>query len=109
MRAPKSLLPLLFSLTVVLISPWVQAQTPAGNTSPPAQGIERSTEHIRVEDSGARIDEVRVGGETRSITVQPKGNMPAYEVLPNQAARGPAVLERESGSSGSRVWKILGF
>lgn len=109
MRAPNPLLPLLFPITVALVSPWVQAQTATANPNPPAQGIEPGTEHIRVEDSGARIDEVRIGGETRSITVQPKGNMPAYEVLPNHGTRGPATLERESGSSGSRVWKILGF
>ena len=40
-------------------------------------------EHIRIEDSGARVDEVRYGGQTQSITVQPKANVPAYEVLPS--------------------------
>ena len=56
--------------------------------------LEKRTERIRVEDAGARIDELRVGGETLSISVQPKGGMPAYQIAP---------------SSGERSWKILGF
>ena len=56
--------------------------------------VEKRTERIRIEDAGARIDELRVGGETLSITVQPKGGMPTYQIAP---------------SSGARSWKILGF
>ena len=79
----------------------------ADNWMPALGKIER----IRVEDSGSRIDELRVGGETQSITVSPKGNMPAYDVLPASANRAPSGGERNSasGSGGTRVWKILGF
>ena len=56
--------------------------------------IEKRTERIQIEDAGARIDELRVGGETKTITVQPKGRLPAYQVEP---------------TSGERSWKILGF
>ena len=56
--------------------------------------VEKRTERIRIEDAGARIDELRVGGETLSITVQPKGGMPTYQIAP---------------TSGARSWKILGF
>ncbi|MCF8160251.1 MAG: hypothetical protein K9J76_06090 [Polaromonas sp.] len=55
---------------------------------------EARIEHIRVEDAGARIDELRVGGETQSITVQPRDGMPAYQVAPK---------------TGERTWKVLGF
>ncbi len=55
---------------------------------------EARIEHIHVEDAGARIDELRVGGETQSITVQPKDGMPAYQVAPK---------------TGERTWKVLGF
>ena len=68
-----------------------------------APGIEQRTERILVEDSGNRIDELRVGGETRSILVQPKGGMPAYEVQPATANT------LGSGTTGNRVWKVLGF
>lgn len=56
--------------------------------------IEKRTERIHVEDSGARIDELRVGGETKTIDVHPKGGMPAYQIEPVR---------------GERTWKILGF
>lgn len=80
------------------------AQSPAPTQPPPEPGrvsaatttgeVEKRTERIHVEDAGSRIDELRVGGETLSITVQPKGGMPAYQVQP---------------TSGERSWKILGF
>ncbi len=56
--------------------------------------VEQRSERIHVEDAGSSIDELRVGGETRSITVQPKGHFPAYQIAP---------------SSGERSWKILSF
>jgi hypothetical protein len=67
-------------------------------------------EFIRIEDAGNRIDEVRVGGQTTSITVQPKANVPGYEVPGNDMARNRDVDTRE-GSTGSRqrVWKLFDF
>ena len=71
------------------------AVRPDNRPAPTTRGaVESRTERIRIEDASARIDELRVGGETRSITVQPKGGMPAYQVQP---------------ASGERSWKILGF
>ena len=64
-------------------------------------------EHIRVEDAGSRVDEVRSGGETKSITVQPKASVPAYEVQP--AGSGAINHEGGPGSAGKRVWKVLNF
>jgi hypothetical protein len=90
------------------------AQAPARRRHrlPPAdKQVEQKIERIRVEDSGSRIDELRVGGETQTITVSPKGSMPAYDVLPASANRAPSGGERNSasGSGGTRVWKIFGF
>ena len=72
------------------------AQTnPAQNaTAQPASRTNQLIERIHVEGGTSRIDELRVGGETRSITVQPKGGLPAYDVQP---------------STGTRAWKVLGF
>jgi hypothetical protein len=67
-------------------------------------------EHIHVEDRGAKVDELRYGGQTQSITVQPKADVPAYEVLPNDGGRqhqGPA--ETGTGGNGPRVWNVLKF
>lgn len=111
---------LLLSLLLTSMSAsWAQAQTPvpplAGQDekSVPAAGgkaarPDKRIETIRIEDARVRIDEVREGGETKSITVQPKGRMPAYEVLPEDGTRNPPGVENE-GAGGSRVWKILGF
>lgn len=77
---------------------WAQApgssERPLTATSASPNTVERRIERIQIEDGGARIDELRVGGETKSITVQPKGGMPGYDVQP---------------LTGARSWKILGF
>jgi len=65
----------------------------AASANAPLAG-EPSAHHIRIEDAGNRIDELRVGAETRSITVQPKGKLPSYQVEP---------------ATGERRWKVLGF
>lgn len=59
-------------------------------------------ERIRIEDKGTRIDELRVGGQTQSITVQPKNDMPAYEVR-------PAGATGADPAAGARVWNLRKF
>lgn len=90
------------------------AQTPPAETSStnaaqqrPDQRIER----IRIEDGGSRIDELRVGGQTQSIVVSPKGGMPAYDVVPDPGNHNLTRGERGSTGTtgGTRVWKVLGF
>jgi hypothetical protein len=62
---------------------------------------------IRHEDAGSRIDELRVGGETKSITVKPKGDAPAYEVAPETNNRNPAGTDRDRSGKGG--WNLLKF
>jgi len=100
----------------MLASAASQAQTPASSNQSASRVVadgrpDSRIERIRIEDDGARIDELRVGGETRSITVVPKGNMPPYDILPASANRIPSAGERNgsSASGGTRVWKIFGF
>ena len=101
-------------LLLALVS-MANAQTPdaapaaAANAS---SGLpQKATERIRTEDAGSRIDEVRVGGETQSITVQPKtgSNVPAYEVKPSDSTKGSAPSSSKSDTNGSRVWNVLKF
>lgn len=68
-------------------------------------------QRIQVEDAGNRIDEVRVGGETQSITVQPKAGVPAYEIQPTDMARSRPQDNRDglSSATGRRVWNVLNF
>ncbi len=75
-------------------------------TAPGEQKIER----IRTEDSAVRIDELRVGGQTQSIDVQPKGNAPAYQVSPEAGGNAnPAQRDAPASTKGVRSWKILNF
>ena len=66
-------------------------------------------EHIHVEDSGAKVDEVRYGGQTQSITVTPKANVPSYQVLPDNARAGGGQAESGTHGGGARVWNVLKF
>jgi len=69
------------------------------------------TERIRVEDEGSRVDELRVGGQTQSITVQPKtGNMPEYEVQSPDGARSRAGSRNGAETNTApRVWNVIKF
>ena len=79
-----------------------QAKTDAAKpTGRPDPTIQR----IHNQDAGSRIDELRVGGETQSITVQPAANVPAYEIKPIDASRSGA----DSGTAGSRFWNVFKF
>ena len=75
-------------------APSNKASATPGSTSPGSSSSNQLIERIQIDGASARIDEVRVGGETRSITVQPKGGLPAYEVQP---------------ATGARAWKVFGF
>lgn len=86
-------------LLTCLSTSWAQSPAPAAAPVEGAQTtartpVEKRVERIQIEDEGARIDELRIGGETKTITVQPKGGMPAYDVKP---------------ASGERSWKVFGF
>ena len=71
--------------------------------------IEQKTEHIRLEDKGSTVDELRVGGQTRKITVQPgTENMPEYEVQPSDGVRNRPRNGSES-TTGPRVWNVMKF
>ena len=95
--------------TAPIAAPAAVAVEPGIN--PVGKRPEPAIQRIRTEDAGSRIDEVRVGGETQSITVQPKTNVPAYEVLPNDGAKGGGTAPSASGAgnAGKRVWNVLKF
>ena len=69
----------------------------------------RRIERITVEDAGSRVDELREGGETRKITVQPKNNAPAYDVRPPDSGAGSRGRDGGSGNAGERSWKLFNF
>ena len=81
-------------------------------TSPPAEGRKNQrVERIHHEDAGATIDELRYGGQTQSITVQPKADVPQYEIQPTDMARSRPGDHRDglSSATGQRVWNVFKF
>jgi hypothetical protein len=101
--------PLLLAALVVFFAFPVGAQVPsaAAESAKPAGRPDRQIERIRTQDAGSRIDELRVGGETQSITVQPAGDVPAYEVKPTDTSRAGSAAD--TGSTGSRFWNVFKF
>ena len=85
----------------------VVAQTDDATPGRRNQKIERLVH----EDSGSRIEETRVGGQTENITVQPKAPVPTYEVQPPSMARRTAGDDRRSqpGAGGTRYWNVFKF
>ncbi len=63
-----------------------------------------------IDDSRARIEELRVRGQLQKVTVAPKGNAPSYEVLTGDGSRDLTEGSVPSrGSPGKRVWNVLRF
>lgn len=111
--------PLLLLLSLAASSVLAQNSTPApaadpadaAQTAPAARDrAQQRVERIHIEDGGSRVDELRIGGQTRSITVQPKvGEMPAYEVQSNDGARSSRNRGDGDGTNGTRVWNLKQF
>lgn len=117
---------LLLSFACLALAGIAQAQT-APNAAPsaapaPNDGLTKAEkreegrrnqkiERIHVDDGGAKVDELRYGGETQTITVTPKGNMPQYEVVPNN--NNSRTGQQGGGDAGSgtgpTLWNILKF
>jgi hypothetical protein len=99
----------------------LQAQTPPpAPATPDAATVQedkdregrrnQKIERIQIDDGGAKIDELRYGGQTQSITVTPKGRMPAYEVMPTDPARTQSQGQGDAGGgTGPTLWNVLKF
>ena len=76
----------------------------------PKLGPNQRIERIHHEDAGSTIDELRYGGQTLSIEVQPKANVPPYAVRPADAIGGtqPTGSDRDP-TAGQPSWKILKY
>lgn len=64
-----------------------------------------------IEDDAARIEELKVRGQTQRITVQPKrGGMKGYEIIPADPGRDVSEgAGSQRGAAGKRVWRVLTF
>ena len=108
--------PRLLLLTPVLACTALAAQTVPG---PPlvqeTQQLEgrknQKVERIHIEDKSTTIDEVRYGGQTESVVVQPKGDVPEYEIQPSNLSRSRPADRRGgmSDATGTPVWNFFKF
>ncbi|MDO4724223.1 MAG: hypothetical protein Q4A97_05625 [Comamonadaceae bacterium] len=67
---------------------------------------------ISHQDAGARVDELRVRGQTQEITVTPAGRLPTYEVQPGSSQRyqsHQSGRHSSDGTNGPRRWKLGEF
>ena len=81
------------------------APLPVIDESPALRG-EPQVLHTVTEDDQIRVDELRVRGQTRRLTVQPKiKGLGAYEILAPEPGRAPA----QDPKAGQRVWFTLAF
>ena len=110
----------LAALLAMLLAGPCLAQSTAAPTGPAPAGAEAATardrsepdiKRTRIEDQGARIDELRVRGQTQRVVVTPKapGSKP-YEIIMGNA--GQAVPDGTGGANsaaGKRVWSVLSF
>ncbi|MES2635251.1 MAG: hypothetical protein V4669_19955 [Pseudomonadota bacterium] len=113
-RPPPLLTAVMLAFALLAPSAWAQT-APAAPLVSESQPLEarknQKVERIRTEDAAVVIDEVRYAGETRSITVQPKGDMPAYEIQPTDMGRSRPADNRDgmSNANGRRVWNVFSF
>ncbi|MDP2093238.1 MAG: hypothetical protein Q8K50_05020 [Hydrogenophaga sp.] len=95
---------------------WLALNAVAQTPTPPPEGptppvpLTPHAERITHEDALSRIDELRVGGQTQRIGVQPKNGAPAYEIQTGQGQ--PTALDsatQPTGNTGRSSWRILSF
>ena len=67
--------------------------------------IEQKAESITHEDAGSRIDELRIGGQTRRIEVQTRSTLPPYQVQPLDARS----LDQSERNAGKSSWRLMKF
>ena len=72
---------------------------------------EPKVERTVIEDDGARIDELKVRGQTQRIVVSPKrGGTAPYEIITGDGSRDLGDGANTSrGAAGKRVWNVLKF
>ena len=97
MLRPTTLLLLAVCCTSVLADP------------PPEPKVERTV----AEDDQVRIEELKVRGEAKKVTVKnKKTKAPDYEIVVNDAGResaGGSGTGLSKSGSGARVWRVLNF
>ena len=73
--------------------------------------VEPVVKHTVIEDEGARIEELKVRGQTQRISVTPKvGPRQVYEIIPGDGGRDLSDgAGATRGAAGKRVWRVMSF
>jgi hypothetical protein len=95
------------SVTVGLPQALAQVTAPTAASEAPAASRtpEPTTERIVHHDAGSRIEELRVGGQTRSIEVETNSRVPGYRVQPIDPAQAPG----KGSGAGQSSWRVFNF
>ena len=73
----------------------------------PRPAADAAVQRLVSEDDQVRIAELRVRGQTQSISVENKGStVPGYQITPAAGGSDPSSAK---GNAGQRVWTILSF
>jgi len=96
--------------SLVVVGP-LAAAAEADDAPATGRRAEPRIQRLVVEDKGARIEELRVRGQTQSISVTPKGAITQpYEIIPADGARDMSPNGQATrGAAGQRVWRVLNF
>lgn len=71
--------------------------------------IEPNVQHIVIEGENTRVEELRVRGQTQSVTVKNKA-APTYEIVIGDGSRDLSNdAGAQKGAAGQRVWRLLSF
>ena len=94
-------------------APAASAPAAALHAAPGADGagrepIEPNVQHIVIEGENSRVEELRVRGQTQSITVKNK-DAPTYEIVIGDGSRDLSSGSVQKGAAGQRVWRVLSF
>ncbi|HET9823617.1 MAG TPA: DUF2782 domain-containing protein [Burkholderiaceae bacterium] len=104
----KTLLAAMLSAAPLLAA--AQSAAPRPDAAAMAVPPEPQVQRIVIEDEGARIEELRVRGQTLRIVVTPRHGAP-YEIVPAVRGRDPSQNRAggQPGAGGQRVWNLFQF
>jgi hypothetical protein len=101
MNPARTRLPWLLLLAAVAAASVVRAQEPPPSKVPEPQVLNQVTE-----DDHVRIEELRVRGQTKKLTVKPKiKGLDGYEIVPIDPSKAPS----DDTKAGQRVWWSFTF
>lgn len=102
--------PLLLALAGLIFYAASAQAEPAAAPEPVAAAShsEPAVQRTVIEDADNRVEELRVRGEVRRITVTPKNGGKPYEIIPANGGRDLGS-GASKGAAGQRVWNVLDF